>query len=778
VGAACAIATSEQEKAGNNSTKQIICFIAQIRVKAKCPLELQLNLTRLHDISLKWKLLIPFLFLAFMGAMALFVVSYRFQASLIHVNEETRLRNQYQYFLNEIDLKTKMAMGLAHIVARNPEVAEAFARRDRQRLTDLLHPAHQELLKNFGISQFHFHVPPATSFLRLHALGQYGESMEAYRHTINRARETGSGVGGLEWGLFGFGIRSVVPVFHETKQVGTVELGLSFEQPFLEEFRDSYRADLTIYVPDKDADGQPRIFASTLSKASLPMEFFNQAFKEGKVVLQTAKLNNREMAIIAGPVRDFSSKIVAVVEIIVDRSPTLALLKQYGTIAIFIGLAGLALSISFVWLISAIFTWRIEQVVKAADEIAAGHRDARITVKSADELGTMARAINEMLTSLEESRRKVKDYAQNLESMVEHRTQTLKESEKTYRTLVENVPLIVYIVMADGSAMFLNRFVEQTIGVTPHELGGHHEIWAEHIHPNDRARVLASFDQCLAQGNEFLAEYRMKHRDGHVIYVIDHAIPVFDNGDFIRLDGIVMDVTARRELEQKIVQAEELQTLREVSARLAHEIRNPLTSVGGLTRRLLKSFDPSDPRWEKAELIVAEVERLEKILKMMTAYIEPTSIRLTLCDLNRVVTGAVETVRSEFPHGSFSVELDEDHKLREMKLDCDLFKKVLINLMENAFFRMKEKGEIQVATGRNGEYGKVTLTYEVPHISDDDIEHFFYPFVVDFPFAKGKPDAPIMDVPMCRVIVHKHGGIISVSKENKNIIKIAIALPF
>jgi hypothetical protein len=72
----------------------------------------------------------------------------------------------------------------------------------------------------------------------------------------------------------------------------------------------------------------------------------------------------------------------------------------------------------------------------------------------------------------------------------------------------------------------------------------------------------------------------------------------------------------------------------------------------------------------------------------------------------------------------------------------------------------------------------VTLTYEVPHISDDDIEHFFYPFVVDFPFAKGKPDAPIMDVPMCRVIVHKHGGIISVSKENKNIIKIAIALPF
>ena len=70
-------------------------------------------LSRLHDISLKWKLIIPFLFLAFMGALALFVVSYRFQASLIHVNEEKLLRNQYKYFLHEIDFKANMAMTLA-----------------------------------------------------------------------------------------------------------------------------------------------------------------------------------------------------------------------------------------------------------------------------------------------------------------------------------------------------------------------------------------------------------------------------------------------------------------------------------------------------------------------------------------------------------------------------------------------------------------------------------------------------------------------------------------
>ena len=152
----------------------------------------------LNDISLKWKLLIPFLFLAFMGATALFVVSYRFQASLIHVTEEKRLRNQYQYFLNDIDLKTNMAMSLAYLVARNPDIAEAFAKRNRKRLIDLLHPAYQTLHDGFGVEQFHFHVPPATSFLRLHALDEHGEGMESYRHTINRANKTATGVGGLE----------------------------------------------------------------------------------------------------------------------------------------------------------------------------------------------------------------------------------------------------------------------------------------------------------------------------------------------------------------------------------------------------------------------------------------------------------------------------------------------------------------------------------------------------------------------------------------------------
>jgi PAS domain S-box-containing protein len=706
-----------------------------------------------------------------MGATALFVVSYRFQADLIHVNEEKRLRNMYHYFLKTIDLKKNMAMSLAYLVAKNSDVAEAFAKRDRRRLIDLF---------------------PAISFLRLHALDKFGERMGAVRHTINKAWETGIGVGGLESGVFGFGIRSVVPVYYESKQVGTVEFGFSFEEPLLEEFKKNYRSDLTVYVEKDPGVNRPKVFASTLTQCLLKPELFSQSFNSGDVVFHTTRCEGRDVAIITGPIRDFSSNIVAVVEIRVDRTHTLALLRQYGTIAVMIGLAGLILSMCFVWFISVIYTkmcfvWfisviytkRIGKVVEASEEIAAGHRDTRIAIESADELGVMAQSINKMLRSLEESRRKIKDYAENLELMVEQRTRSLKESEQTYRTLVENVPLIVYLVMADRTAVFLNRFGEQMVGMALQDLSGHHEALADHIHPHDRSRVLTHFEECLNQGKEFHEEYRMVHKDGHTVYVVDHAVPVFDrNNELQRMDGIVLDITARKELQEKIVQAEELETLSEVSARLAHEIRNPLTSIGGLTRRLLKSFESSDPRRKKGELIVQEVEKLESILRMMTAYIEPKSIQLRPCDLNEIVSKAIQKVNSEFRDKNFSVKADLDDSLHEIKLDCDLFERVLINLMENAFYRMNQKGVVEVATGRNSEYAAMTMAYEVPFISDDDIEHFFYPFVTDYPFPKRILDRDIMDVPICKVLIHKHGGIVNVTKEKDNIVKITISLPY
>lgn len=733
---------------------------------------------RIQDLSLKWKLVIPFLFLAAMGAAALFLVSYRFQASLIQVNEDTRLKNLYQVFLNDIESRKNAALSLATLTAKNPEVAEALARRDRNRLITLLYSAYQVLERDFGVRQFHFHLPPATSFLRLHALGQYGEKMEAYRPTINQARETGVGVGGIERGVLGLSIRSVAPVFHQGRQIGTVEFGLSLEKPLLDEFKKNYGSDLALFIQEKPDQDGPKVFASTLKQTVLPTKLFNRLLASGAVVFQPEFLGNRKVASIIGPVRDFSSKTIGVVKISVDRSPTVALLQRYAALAAVLGLLGLAASISFIWFIAVVFTRRIGEVVKGADEIASGRREARLAIKSGDELGIMAHAINQMLASLEASQSRLHGYAQNLESMVEQRTRSLKESEKTYRTLVENVPLIVYMVKPDGTMAFLNRSVEQILGATPQQVKGRNEIWAGYIHPEDRDRVVALRETCLRERKELHTEYRMVNTSDALVHVFEHAVPVYNEEQaFIRMDGIVVDVTVNKELQEKILQAQELETLGRISARLAHEVRNPLTSIGGLARRLVNSFEPSDPRTEKGRLIVDQVQKLEKILQMMLAYIEPPSIRLQPGDLNLAVTRAITGLRAKIQPNGFSVKTTLDQSLGPIKLDLELIEQTLAHLLEHAGQQMGERGELEVDTRKNGAQATVTLGYCAPALVDEDLEHFFYPFALDASPEKGEPVSDRVDVSLAKIVIHQHGGVINVSKENDQRIKITISLP-
>lgn len=737
-----------------------------------------LNLSRVHNISLKWKLLIPFLFLSSMGAMALFFVSYRFQAQLIHLNEEKRLTSKYDYFLNMIESKKSQMVSLATLIARDPIVGETFASRDRRRLLEHLSPAYRDLADSYDVRQLHFHTPQAISFLRVHLPNRYGDDLKDYRHTINVARKSGQKVSGLEKGEAGFGLRGVVPVLFRGQQVGTVEVGSSFGKPFFEYFSETFDADVAIYLPGEATDKAPKVFAATGPENGLTLDTFDQVFTTDQPVFRTDEWGDRAVAFIVGPVKNFSGKTIAVAVISVDRGQTLALLQKYRTTAVLIGLIGLILSISFVWFISVVFTNRIANVVEAAGQIASGHRGTRIAVKGADEIGVMADAINDMLGSLEESRKKVRDYADNLELMVEQRTRALEESEQSYRSLVEHVPLVVYFVMPDGTIVFLNEYVEQVIGAPARQLSGHHEAWAEYIHPGDRQRVLAEFEACLRDGEEFQSEYRMIHKDGHSVHVLDQAAPVLDEqNQVVRMDGIIVDVTAGKELQEKILQAEELETLSEVSARLAHEIRNPLTSIGGLTRRLVKSFDASDDRKKKGELIVEEVGKLEKILEMMTTYIEPKSIQLRPCDFNEVASRAVDVVNKEYGGGRFSVNAELAEDLGRINLDCGLFEQILISLLKNACFRMNQHGRVHVATSRGNGQVNLTIVYELPFIADDDIDHFFYPFVVDYPFRKGETEMDIMDVPICRVLIHKHGGVIHVTKEKENVVKISISLP-
>jgi len=150
--------------------------------------------------------------------------------------------------------------------------------------------------------------------------------------------------------------------------------------------------------------------------------------------------------------------------------------------------------------------------------------------------------------------------------------ETLREAETRYRSLIEQIPAATYIAaLADYKALYYSPQIEQITGFTVEEWIGDQGTWVKQIHPNDRQRVLAELQQCYSSGQAFHSEYRLITRDGRPVWVKDDASIIRDNsGHALVMQGVLFDVTSRKQIEEQLCQnAERANDLAEISHALA-----------------------------------------------------------------------------------------------------------------------------------------------------------------------------------------------------------------
>jgi PAS domain S-box-containing protein len=728
---------------------------------------------RLGDVSLKWRLLAAFLLISFFGTTALVWIAFRSQQALIHLGERRTLESHYQQLLQGIQAKRDQALSLAWSVALDPHVQEFFARRDREALLEHVTPMYRRLHDDFGVRQIHFHIPPATSFLRIHRPERYGERMDEYRRTVLHAVESRRGVSGIEWGPTGHGIRGVVPVEKEGSLIGTVEVGFSLGHPFAREFKARYGCDLTVYAPDVDGEDHLAILASTVEG---PTHLRSSDFREFQArpspVFKIPIPGKEDSSALIGPVTDFSDSVVVLVEVRIDRGPTLALLSRYRTEMTIVEVAGLILATLVVWIVVQRFLSPIGQMVQGAAEIVSGER-LHMPVRGKDEMGRLARALNNMVGYLEASRQRMKDYATNLEMEVQARTRQLRESEEKFRTLVEKVPLMVYRMTPERDLTFVNEFSKEMLGASPSELMGSPRALDAFVHPADLERVRTEFWGAVSGRREWVGEYRMRSTQGRIAFVREHAVPVADeSGNVLHVDGIIVDLTDQKELQEKSVQSEELKTLWEISARLAHEIRNPLTSIGGLSRRLLKELPEGHSARRWIEAIVQEVQRLETILQMTLSYIQPIEVRLCPDDLTAMLKGLLVDISPEFSHRGRGLSWSISPGIPKVPMDRPLLSRAFESLCRHTLFIMDEGGTLMVTAEQEDDRVRISWRYPSSVLSRDDLDHYFYPFHVE-----GPPDPALLDLPMAKVILFRHGGLVRADFAAEHEVLLTVTLP-
>lgn len=726
---------------------------------------------RIRGISLKWKLLIPFLFFAFSGTTILTTINLTSQQKLIEEEEKKGLRLYYQRFLEEIGEKADQAMSLAAVIAEDRQVQLYLADRNRQALIDLLMPIYVELRMDFDIEQFHLHLPGAISFLRLHYLAKFGDDMSSYRRTIADAVRTGRAVGGLEWGATGFGIRGVAPVFLYGRLVGTIEIGNSFDKALLDRISAKWGIDVTLY----EVAGHGNF--ALIARVGEELEGFEvQPYLEkafaGQPILLIAPDGFSSRSILFGAVKDYSGQTVAVLEINMDRSAIQKKLTETRHLMMVIGALGIVISFVLTFLVAVFFIRPIKEIVKGAQDIAQEKRDSRLEPGPGDEIGTLTEALNIMLDSLNEKRVALENYAKTLEKRVQERTADLVASEEKYRALVENVPLIVYRVLEDGTTEFINSYLTQCLGYSIEEAVSDRTFWHEKIcgipAGDQRGYCVPPFET----GEESRIERMVMDKRGKSVTFIDHAIPARDaEGNVKWVDGIMLDITELKVLQEKALRGEEIRILGEISAHMAHEIRNPLIAAGGFARRLRDTLKEEDPNRKIADIIVKEVVRLENFLRSLLSSIQPFDLALGEVSINDLLSKWIVDLGGLLERRKSRVVTRFQADLPVIQGDRERLDEAFENFLKHAVVSMPEGEQLILTSSQLGDRVVVSMSHKIHRLSDDDLDKFFFPHIEE------EMAWEILDLPLSKIIIHRHGGKVDLIREGNNVITVRIELP-
>jgi methyl-accepting chemotaxis protein len=342
-----------------------------------------------RSLSLTLRIALGLILVSVFTAVIGTTVQYVYLDGVIEQAADRELNSHYERLINLMDERAHQGEAMSALVASIPEVAEAHAKGDRKRLTDLFGANYKPFAKAYGVEQFQFHTPPATSFLRLHKLDKFGDDLSGFRFTVVEANKEKKPVLGLESGVADLGIRAVVPVTYKDQHVGTVEFGMSFGPAFFQTYKERTGVDVALR---RRSEKGLVTFASTFGDTSAVGEDGLTKALGGASVLK--HLDGQNKIALARAIKDYKGNPLGVIEVVMDSS-------VYAAQANSAILAGGAIALLAVLVASVIGFFIANGIAKpirlmtsAMDCFAQRDFSHEVPAQNrADEIGRMARAV-------------------------------------------------------------------------------------------------------------------------------------------------------------------------------------------------------------------------------------------------------------------------------------------------------------------------------------------------------------------------------------------------
>ncbi|WP_447973460.1 two-component system sensor histidine kinase NtrB [Nitrospira sp. Kam-Ns4a] len=359
-------------------------------------------------------------------------------------------------------------------------------------------------------------------------------------------------------------------------------------------------------------------------------------------------------------------------------------------------------------------------------------------------------------------------------SLVE-KEQGLHRLRMFHENVLQSLTSGVFSTNAAGQITSFNRAAQEITGYPLTAVQG--RPWGEAFNWQ-RPEAICQDPATLTVPYRFEAEGR--RADGSRVVVGMTLSPLTEDGARTGVVGVFQDLTQVRDLQAEIRRREWLATLGEMSAGMAHEIRNPLAALAGSMQMLRKDADLDETSRRLMDIAVREATRLDAIITEFLMYARPPALNLKDCDLNAVLTEVMDLLRHEAQSrpgiiltarlgaGPMTAQVD-DNQLRQ----------VLWNLAMNAFEAMPQGGRLTITTRRrrvgagtrSGEVIEVAFEDTGEGIKKEDLDKIFLPFFTTKRQGSGLGLAAVHRV------VDLHGGWIRVESQEGKGSSFVVCLP-
>jgi C4-dicarboxylate-specific signal transduction histidine kinase len=289
------------------------------------------------------------------------------------------------------------------------------------------------------------------------------------------------------------------------------------------------------------------------------------------------------------------------------------------------------------------------------------------------------------------------------------------------------------------------------------------ELVLRRTHPEDRALVQQKIDRAIQEKMCFDFEHRLLMPGGSIKYVriVGHPAMIAGSGD-LRFVGAITDVTDRERLRQAqadLAHINRVTAMGELTASLAHEIRQPISAAGTYAKACLRWLDRDEPELaearEAAARMVKDVTRAAEIIGRISSLFKKGALQRELVDVNELIREMIVLLRSEASRYSISVLTELAEGLPKVMADRVQLQQVFMNLMLNGIDAMKEtSGGSELVVKSEADDGQLVISVSDTGVglSPEQADQIFRAFFTT------KDNGTGMGLPISRSIIESHGG--------------------